>query len=239
MKLYKALGLDIDNKSVISVVGGGGKTTVIKTLANELIEEGKKVMIATSTGIFVPPKNSYNDLFIEKIPRGFKPQIGTITYYAETNDGIKLRTKSVSLIEEIIERNLFDFILIEADGSKGKSIKAPSSNEPVITKYTTITIGVVGLDSINTLVNKENVHRPDWFIKLVGYNIKIVDTSSVIKLALNKNGIFKNYIGKKILLLNKADNNSRIEYGREIRNWLIHTDITVVIGDIITDSYIK
>ena len=239
MKLYKAIGLDIDNKSVISIVGGGGKTTFIKTLANELIEEGKRVLISTSTGIFVPPKNCYNDLFIEKIPSSFKPQIGTITYYAETNDGIKLWTKSVLPIEELIEGNLFDFVLIEADGSKGKPIKAPSSHEPVIIKYTTITIGVVGLDSIDKLVNEENVHRPDWFIKLIGYRIKVVDTSSVIKLVLNKNGIFKNCIGKKVLLLNKADNNSRIEYGREIRKGLIHTDISVVIGDIISESYIK
>ena len=40
--LYEALEINIEEKNIISFVGGGGKTTSIYTLAKELSKLGKK-----------------------------------------------------------------------------------------------------------------------------------------------------------------------------------------------------
>ena len=40
--LYESLGININEKNIISFVGGGGKTTSIYTLASELSNLGKK-----------------------------------------------------------------------------------------------------------------------------------------------------------------------------------------------------
>ena len=43
------LKLDIEKYPVIAVVGGGGKTSLIYRLSEELLAKGKKVIITTTT----------------------------------------------------------------------------------------------------------------------------------------------------------------------------------------------
>ena len=52
--LYKALGIDLKEKNIISFVGGGGKTTSVYTLARELSNLGKKVLVTTTTHMHMP-----------------------------------------------------------------------------------------------------------------------------------------------------------------------------------------
>jgi probable selenium-dependent hydroxylase accessory protein YqeC len=240
MKLFKLLGLELDKFNIISVVGGGGKTTSINKLAIELSEIGKSVLITTSTGIFIPAKDTYTHLFIENIPLNYTPESGGIDYYAEKVDNEKLKTYNISVVDEIINRNIYDFVLIEADGSKGRPIKAPAEHEPVISKYTTVTLGVIGLDSLGKEINEENVHRPELLSMLT--NSQTVDIRAITDLVLHNNGIFKRSIGKKILLLNKADNEHRIQIAMDIRKTLMSLEVTknkidIIVGDVKSNIY--
>ena len=239
VKLYKELNIDLNKENIISVVGGGGKTTSIKVLSKELKDLGKKVLIATSTGIFIPERDDYDNLFIGSLPSDFNPMVGSITYYAEKTDDIKLKTRDISLIDEIIERNIFDVILIEADGSKGLPIKAPAAHEPVISKHTTITLGVIGLDSIGTIINDDNVHRSELFKKIVGEEVKVVEPDAIIRLVYNENGLFKNSKGRKVLLLNKADSSFKIQQGISIRDNLKESGIDIIVANMRTNTYIR
>lgn len=47
--LLDLLRIDLRDHSVIAVVGGGGKTSLIHCLREELVTAGKKVMITTTT----------------------------------------------------------------------------------------------------------------------------------------------------------------------------------------------
>src|SRR5690606_8203409 len=97
-------------------------------------------------------------------------------------------------------------------------IKAPGAHEPVISKHTTITLGVIGLDSIGTIINDGNVQRSELFKKIVGEEVKVVDSDAIIRLVYNENGLFKNSKGRKVLLLNKADSSFKIQQGISIRD---------------------
>ncbi|MBU5425188.1 putative selenium-dependent hydroxylase accessory protein YqeC [Tissierella pigra] len=231
--IYNILKLDLNNGEVISVVGGGGKTTTIFQLAKELKSLNKKVLITTTTAIYNPDEKEYDCFFLEDI-KDFQPTDGTITIFGQKIVGEKLIGVSLEKLDEIIEKRVFDFILIEADGAKKKPIKAPETYEPVITKNTTKTIGVIGLDSLGRAINEENVHRPEIFTKITNTKLSdIIKADIIIRLVLEKEGIFKSAKGEKILLLNKANKENLIKEAIEIRANLLNRGIeNIVISNI-------
>jgi probable selenium-dependent hydroxylase accessory protein YqeC len=233
MELFKELGLDLNKKEVISFVGGGGKTTSIKTLAKELKDCGLKVLITTSTMIFEPMKDEGDNIFLEDIPMDFQPKNPSITILGEGLRDEKLIGCSIDKIDEINNRGLFDYILIEADGAKRKPIKAPESHEPVIANTTTITVGVIGIDAIGYKINEDIVHRPEKLKEVLNVEENhIIDSNDVVNLSLHPQGIFKNSQGKKILFINKINGNKNISIGKEVRDSLESSDIQVIIGDV-------
>jgi len=221
MFIYEAMELNIDDKEMISFVGGGGKTTTIFQLAKEFIFLGKKVLISTTTKIGVPLKDEYDYLFLKDIDHNFNPQNSTITILGEVIKDKKLIGISPEKSDEIFGRNIFDIILIEADGANRKAIKAPASHEPVVPISSTKTIGVIGLDSLGKSIDKNRVHRAEILSAIVGKALlDIIDEETIIKLVLDENGLFKNTYGNKILLLNKANDEIRIFRAIKIRKIL-------------------
>lgn len=231
MSIIKHFDIDINTKEMISVVGGGGKTTTIFKLASELKLFNKRVLVTTTTAIY-NPTTLYDNLVIldnkQNIESNWKA--GTITILGNC---ISLENKLLgvdsSFLNDIFEKNLFDFILVEADGSKKKPIKAPASHEPVIPNLTSITIGVIGMDSLGKIIDEESVHRPEIFSKITNSKIGDIITEEIIfRLVTSKEGLFKGAPkdNKRYLLLNKADNELQMKQASHI-------------GDIIRESGFK
>lgn len=218
LNIYESLELNIDKGEVLSLVGGGGKTTILFSLGEELKKLNKNVLLTTTTAIF-NPKGDYDNFFIGDIGR-INNQFGSITIFGEKLEGKKLLGPSLSKMRNIIENRIFDSVIIEADGARMKPIKAPDEHEPVISKLTTKTIGVIGLDCLDKKI-ESIVHRPEIFINITDENYSDkIEENSIIKLVLNKKGLFKKSQGEKILILNKASTKNRIEKGINIRSSL-------------------
>ena len=233
MMIYNALKLDLNNGEIISVVGGGGKTTTIFQLAKELKALNKKILITTTTAIYMPDEKEYDYLFLNDI-KDFSPNDGTISVWVQEVKEEKLMGVSLKKLDEIVEKRIFDFILVEADGAKKKPIKAPGEHEPVVTENTTKTIGVIGLDSLGKTIDEETVHRPEILIKITNTDLlDIIKADVIVKLVLEEEGLFKSSKGEKILLLNKANDHDLIKEGMKIRKSLLNKGIrNVVISDI-------
>lgn len=232
MSIHKNLGLNLGKGEVLSLVGAGGKTTILFLLGEEFKKSSKNVLLTTSTAIF-NPKGNYDNCFIGDM-KDFNTEFGSITVFGEKLDGKKLIGPSLSKIDKIIQGGIFDSVIIEADGARMKPIKAPGDHEPVISKLTTKTIGVVGLDALGEKI-KSIVHRPEIFINISGKGyLDQVDENSIVKLVLDKKGLFKGSRGEKVLVLNKASSKDRIESGRRIKNKLLEKGFEgrVVVTDI-------
>ena len=232
MRIYEGLGLDIHRGEVLSLIGGGGKTTTTFALGEELKELNKKVLITTTTAIYNPEK-AYDYYFLREI-EDLNPKKGSITIFGDRVERRKLIGISLEKIEEIIEKELFDFVLIEADGAKGKSIKGHAFYEPVIPKNITKTIGIVGLDSLGKKI-EDIVHRPEIFTKITSTKYSdIIDEEIIVKYILHSEGLFKETKGERILLLNKAYNEKTILKGSRIRRILLGDGFkdTVLVTDI-------
>lgn len=206
--------IDIKGTQMISLVGAGGKTSIIFRLAQELAADKKKILITTTTKMYIPDTSYGGKLVIGNHVDSITDEAqllehGIITWAGgKTPDG-KMTGILPEYLDVIYTKKLFDIILVEADGSKQKPLKAPSDYEPVVPKKTSIVLGVMGIDVIGKHLDGRNVHRPEQIAKITGNPIgSIVDEDIMVKIVLHNEGLFKNSgnNARKILVLNKVDN---------------------------------
>lgn len=232
MKTYEMFDINLDEKELLAFIGGGGKTTTIFKLANELKNIGKKILITTTTAIFYPNKGTFDKIYIDEsddiISKLSNIENNSITIIGRSiSKENKLLGIKKEIIDEIYKEKVFDYILVEADGSKRKTIKCPDNHEPVIPQSTNKTVGVIGLDAIGLKINDDNVHRAELFKEITNSEINdIINEETIFKLITNNKGLFKGtpINSKRYILLNKMDNKKREESARVIANLLLKSD---------------
>ena len=239
--IHELLKIKTTERELICLVGGGGKTSVMFRLAGELAAKGMKVLVTTTTAIFYPEKSLYDRLIItESETQGF--------HEWRENDGITVLGRTVSsegkllgvdpsLLDHLFQQGIFDYIIVEGDGSKCRPIKAPAGHEPVIPSQTTKVLGIIGIDSIGKKVSEEFVHRPELFCRVTGCNEgDIIDAESVSRLVMQGEGLFKASPANaaRYLILNKADGTTEKRAAYDIAEKL--TDKGCRLDGIITSS---
>ncbi len=219
MELYNLL--DLKRGDLISIVGAGGKTSLMFTLAEELRKE-YKLLVTTTTKIFIPNEKQYDFMAIEfNNYRGIgrSNEKGIYVYGSSINDEGKI----VGICTEVLdtESSYFDYTLVEADGSKGKPIKGWNKTEPVISSKTTKTIGVLSIESIGKKINEENVHRVSEFLNITNaVENETISVENIVSIIFNSNGLFKSSNGEKILFINKVEGNKQIILVDELMQYI-------------------
>lgn len=240
MNLIDELKLNLEKSELITLVGAGGKTSIMFELAREIRSKGKSVLITTTTAIFFPESNTYDKVLItaDENMGIFVRESGKICVLgSRVTSENKLLGINKSFIDAVYNSSIFDFILVEGDGSRRLSIKAPAGYEPVIPKYTSVVIGVIGLDSLGRRINNTSVHRPEIFCNVTKMNMNdIIDSSCIVKLVSNHNGIFKSapQNSTKYLILNKADNYVLRSKGEFIKDAILKSNGIKIDGILIT-----
>lgn len=147
-------------KGVTALIGGGGKTTLMYTLAEELRRRGT-VIVTTSTHIQRPEQ--YPVLTAADDVAAALAEHGAVCVAGETAEG-KLCAPALSF--ELLAA-LADFVLVEADGSKRLPLKAHAPHEPVIPPNACRTVYVVGVGGFGHPI-REVCHRPERYAALCG-----------------------------------------------------------------------
>ncbi len=189
--------LDI-RPGITAIIGGGGKTTLMLTLAAELKERGS-VLICTTTRIF-PPEGTVTliDPDRQSIADGLERH-GVICVgrmYGEKIGPSDIPPEELAL--------LADHVIAEADGAKGLPLKAHASHEPVIPDGAKV-IYVIGADGIGKPI-AEVCHRPELYAGSLGVDVNhIVTPEDAAKMVDHG----------ETVLFNKADSHRDAENGRK------------------------
>lgn len=157
MDISALLGVE---RGVTALIGGGGKTTLMYTLAEELRHRGT-VVVTTSTHIQRPEQ--YPVLTAADDVAAALAEHGTVCVASESPEG-KLCAPALSF--ETLAA-LADFVLVETDGSKRLPMKAHAPHEPVIPVNARRIIYVVGADGFGRPI-RQVCHRPERYAALCG-----------------------------------------------------------------------
>lgn len=219
-------------RRVISLVGGGGKTTTMYALAEIFREAGKKVVVTTSTHLQAPPEEirARNTGEVRSLwEAGQSAVIGTD---CESNKNLvaggqvenkrsvrKMSMPDTSFLQEILQEA--EVVLIEADGAKHLPCKVPIEKEPVIISECTDVIAVMGMDALGKPLD-EVCFRKDLAVQFLNTDYKhLMTEEDIAKILSSVQGARKGVEDREYyVVLNKCDDKIRKERAGKIRSLL-------------------
>lgn len=208
--------------SLICLVGGGGKTSLLHALGEELARRDPPVVCTTSTRMAKPenaalpffPNERLNDvplpasggaLVARPAPAGADPA-KVYGYTAEELDAFWRSGRA-------------KWLLVEADGAARLPLKAPAPHEPVIPTETGAVVAVVGLGGVGRPFTGETVFRLEQAAAVTGLRPgERITPEAAAKLVCHPNGLFQ-YApagATRLLFCNQSDLPGAEETGLEL-----------------------
>jgi molybdenum cofactor cytidylyltransferase len=236
MNLSRALRLEKSAHVTVCFTGAGGKTTALFQLAQELVTHHSVIVTSTThLGAWQIP------LADNHVVAG---QPGTIEL---PNEGITLVTGEIEndrttpvnesiltwLREEAVSKGIP--LLIEADGSHQKPLKAPAAHEPPIPDFTHLVVHVTGMGVLGKPLTNEHVHRAEIFSQLCGLPLgSLVMPQAIVKVLTHPQGGLKNIPShaRRVALLNQADTPELQSAGGKISDELLDHFDSVLVGSL-------
>lgn len=167
-----ATALDLGPREHIALVGGGGKTTTMYALAEQL--PGTKVVTTTTKMghdqhrglpvLLAPSDAELTGALSATSGRSAGPAVVAWLAIAGTKAvGVDPSTcdRWFTVVEGV------DHVLIEADGARRRPFKTPGALEPVVPATTTMVIVIAGADALGRVIG-DQCHRPLRVAALAG-----------------------------------------------------------------------
>jgi molybdenum cofactor cytidylyltransferase len=240
LRLQQAL--ESRQPAVVTVVGGGGKTSLVFRLAGEVQARGGRVVTATTTRVAVHQLARAPALLRLRDGRLENGAWGTLAEALDRHSHcfvvgseVLLKGKQAGVEPEVVEALAaraaalgIAAIVVEGDGSRTLPVKAPAEHEPVIPPSTTLVLSALGLDAIGAPLVEERCHRSERIRALLGLPAQgpeRLTPADAARLLLHPQGGAKGVPpGARFLpVLNKADVAHHLAPGRLTAELLAHS----------------
>jgi molybdenum cofactor cytidylyltransferase len=171
--------LGLADRELISLVGGGGKSTMLFGLGDELSGAGKRVILTTTT----------------KMGRSQTVGVANVCWSADTDcvadslhqpgpvmlvtggDDHKVTGPPPEVVDRLLAASIADYIVVEADGSRGRPLKAPASHEPVVPSLSTTVVILMGIEAVGQRLG-DVTHRIEEATRFTGLDEDHVMTAT-------------------------------------------------------------
>lgn len=173
-----------NKKRIISVIGAGGKTTLLHHLAEGYRRKGLRVLVTTTTHMLI---EADTDLSCDSFVIGHKLETdGYCMAGARCEEPKKICALPHQVLEDLYA--VADIVLIEADGAKHHSLKYPAAHEPVIVPETTEVILLMGLWELGRLAETVVYRYAESDVQRMEH-----DAQARVSLSLIQNEIYPRY----------------------------------------------
>lgn len=161
--------LGLGGRELVSLVGGGGKSTMLFGLGNELAAAGYRVILTTTTKMgrdqaMVAPNVCWSadtDCAAAALDKPGPVMLVT------AGDDHKVTGPPPELVDRLFADSDADFIIVEADGSRRRPLKAPAAHEPVVPSASTTMVILMGIDAVGRPLG-EVTHRVEEATRFTG-----------------------------------------------------------------------
>lgn len=172
LRLVRMDTLAVEEPPCLALVGAGGKTTALFQIGRQL---PPPVIVTASTHLAVHQLALADRHLIAHTPADLAALEQLSSAEVILVSGPRLEEERVSGLDFPTLERLYSFatdrrtpLLIEADGSRQRPVKAPGEHEPALPPFVRQVCVVAGLSSLGRPVTEEWVHRPEQFAALSG-----------------------------------------------------------------------
>lgn len=167
--------LGIRPGETVAFVGAGGKTTTLQRLVAEIRAAGQTVLTTSTVHMFELKGGAPHVFVVEPDPARLRADLPALlaAWGHVRVAGERLRTDKIRGLEPDAVAALrgtpgLDYLLVEADGARHRSLKAPAAHEPVLPPGVDRVLLVAGLDILGQPLSDATVHRPAEVAALTG-----------------------------------------------------------------------
>ncbi|MHC3381206.1 selenium cofactor biosynthesis protein YqeC [Haloarcula sp. H-GB5] len=211
MDLAAALGLG--SSAAVAFVGAGGKKTAMGQLTVEGTDQGYDVGYTTTTAMPPPPDLPLTLTGPDEWRADLEAHDPPVAVAREevadpARVDRKVRGFETSVVEELSDAGLFDWLLIKADGARKREFKAPSDGEPVVPSTASHVVPVASVAAVGEALTTDVVHRPKRVADITGLRVGDTITATAVGTVLtHPDGGLRNAPAEAsvIPLVNKAD----------------------------------
>ncbi len=223
--LTEALG--VVPGDVVSLVGGGGKTTLMTRLVGELRASGLRAAAGTTTKIFPPRPGEPGRLVVGESPEALEQALEAWEWAPGRFPVLGRRLAHPGKVEGVdpgwcralVRRGLLDVLVVEADGSARRPVKAPEAWEPVVPEGTTVFAALVGLSCLGRPFDERTAFRLERMAEVTGLAPgDPISPAALVRLLTRPGGLAMGCPpgARAVAVLNQADTPAAVEAAREV-----------------------
>lgn len=247
MRLAEALRIRPGTSAAFT--GAGGKSSALRKLAEELAPQCP-VLLTTTTRLGREQSGLAHRHLVAKVSGDLDPVADLLRKYRtllvtgplNERDGkwTGLDLDQMGHLHQALKLEaggwkLEAALLIEADGARGRSWKAPAPHEPVVPEWVDLVVPTVGLDVIGQSAGSDLIHRSELVVEQLGIAPDhAVSWREVATLLASPRGGLQGVPADSEVrvLLNKADTEPRLAAARQIAGDLLRGErvAAVVLG---------
>lgn len=211
---------------IVSLVGGGGKTTLLYALAAHCARKGWHVLVMTTTHILRPAAGlwAHTDDELEAL-------WATGNYAVAGLPAPENKLTSLPEPQRAAWMAKADAVFIEADGAKHFPCKAPAAHEPVLLPQSDIVLAVAGLSAMERPLQEVCFRWEQALLWLPGIAPESAVTPAVLAQLLADERGGRKQVGDRpfYAVLNQADTPAREQFGRQTQALLQQSGVPCVL----------
>lgn len=208
--------LDIRRGDLVAFVGAGGKTSGMFRLAAELAESGWRVVTTTTTRLAVEELAEAPGVVAlegrRTLPDDFTERLEAerhLFVYDTISGKDRLRGLEEGWVGEVLAAHpAVDVVLVEADGARMRSFKAPYDHEPAMPPAATLVVFAIGLDLLGEPLDEEHVYGWELIAARLGVTEGATITPALMAAVAADPAMGMKRVpsgGRQAVLLNKAN----------------------------------